>query len=48
MKALFCKHEGYCGAVGCLQQLMKTQQSSSSKQMQKSEKTEEDQANAKK
>ena len=24
MKALFCEHEGYFGAVGCLLELMKT------------------------
>ena len=26
-KALFCKHEGYLGAVGCLLELMKTRHS---------------------
>ena len=26
MKALFCEHEGYFGAVGCLLELMKTHQ----------------------
>ena len=25
MKALFCEHEGYFGAAGCLLELMKTQ-----------------------
>lgn len=29
MKALFCKHEGYFGAVGCLLELMKTHRSRS-------------------
>jgi len=24
MKALFCEHEGYFGAIGCLLELMKT------------------------
>ena len=27
MKALFCQHEGYFGAVGCLLELMKTHRS---------------------
>ena len=27
MKALFCQHEGYFGALGCLLELMKTHRS---------------------
>ena len=27
-KALFCQHEGYLGAIGCLMELMKTEPSS--------------------